>query len=208
MVFCNNKLLVLFCDSYVSIHYDTRSKLSSSKPDHALICLSIVVYLTDYRWGCEALKCSIWYAWPHQCGVFVWVVFGSTRHGHCWAEVCDSAVTGWSSWSQLHYTLDKQIKNSKKRFISCFSVIKYTYGNTRKDSALPKQSVRFSCMSGSGRAGYMMDYIFPNIYTIYTDTFRVCVIIYFQRICEHTALEQMCTAETGQRIQIKFLHNH
>lgn len=61
MVFSNNKLLVLFCDSYVSIRYDTRSKLSSSKADHALICLSIVVYLKDYRWGCEALKLSIWY---------------------------------------------------------------------------------------------------------------------------------------------------
>lgn len=59
MVF-SSKLLVLFCDSYVSIRYDTR-KLSSSKADHALICLSIVVYLKDYRWGCEALKLSIWY---------------------------------------------------------------------------------------------------------------------------------------------------
>lgn len=61
MVFCNNKLLVLFCGSYVSVSYDACSKLSSSKADHALICLSIVVYLKDYRWGCEALRLSIWY---------------------------------------------------------------------------------------------------------------------------------------------------
>ena len=61
MVFCNKKLLVLFCDNYASIHYDTHSKLSSSNTDTALMCLSIVVYLKDYRWGCEALKLSIWY---------------------------------------------------------------------------------------------------------------------------------------------------
>lgn len=56
-----DKLHVLFRDSSVLIHYNTHSKLSSSKADHAVICVSIVVYLKDYRWGCEALKLSIWY---------------------------------------------------------------------------------------------------------------------------------------------------
>lgn len=148
----SNKLFVLFCDIYVSACCDTHIKLSSSKANHALICLSTVVYLKDYRWGCEALKPSIWYAWPHQSGVFVWVVFGSARLGHCWAEVCDSAVAGQSSWSQLHYTSDKQMKNNKKCFISCFSVVKYTCGKIWKDSALPRQCMHFSCVSGSGRA--------------------------------------------------------
>jgi len=54
-------LLVLFCNSYASIPYDTHSKLSSRKAARALICLSFVVYLKDYGWGCEALKLSIWY---------------------------------------------------------------------------------------------------------------------------------------------------
>lgn len=37
----------------------------------------------------------------------------------------------------------------------------------------------------------MIDYILPNMYIL-------CVIMYFQRISEHTALEQMCTVEAGQ----------
>lgn len=117
---------------YMCLFCDTHSKLCSSKANHALICLSTVVYLKTYRWGCEALKPSIWYAWPHQSGVFVWVVFGSACHGHCWAEVCDSAVAGWSSWSQLHYTLDKQMKKNKKCFILCFFIVKYTCGKIWK----------------------------------------------------------------------------
>lgn len=89
-------------------------------------------------------------------------MFGSTHHGCYWAEVCDSAVTGRSSWSQLHYTLDKQIKNNKKCFISCFSVIKYTVERPGK-TAVPKQSVHFSSVSGLGGVGCMIDYIFPNL---------------------------------------------
>lgn len=98
----------------------------------------------------------------------------------------------------------------------CFSIIKYfwkvylfpLYGKTQKDSAFPKQTVNFSCVSGSGRPGCMIDYIFGNTYTIHNMHIISCVCDnIFQRICEHTALEQMCTTETGQRIRI-FLHNH
>lgn len=112
IIFCNNVTCTVLWQ--LCVCYDIHSKLRSIKADHALICLSIVIYLKDYRCGCEELKLSIWYVWPHQCGVFVWVVFGSTRHGHYWAGVCDSAVTGQSSWTQLLYALDKQIKNNKK----------------------------------------------------------------------------------------------
>lgn len=37
----------------------------------------------------------------------------------------------------------------------------------------------------------MIDYMLPNMYIL-------CVIMYFQRISEHTALDQMFTVETGQ----------
>lgn len=135
---------------YMCLFCDTRSKLCSSKANHAFICLSTVVYLKNYRWGCEALKPSIWYAWPHQSGVFVWVVFGSACHGHCWAEVCDSAVAGWSSWSQLHYTLDKQMKKNKKCFILCFFHSKIHLWKDLENLLCLKQGVHFSCVSGSG----------------------------------------------------------
>lgn len=44
VVFCS-KLLVLFCDIYLCLCCDTHIKLCSSKANHALICLSIVVFL-------------------------------------------------------------------------------------------------------------------------------------------------------------------
>lgn len=178
------------CGIYVCLFCDTHIKLGSSKANHALICLSTVVYLKNYRWGCEALKPSIWYAWPHQSGVYVWVVFGSAHQGHCWAEVCDSAVAGWSSWNQLHYNSDKQMKNNKKWFILCFSTVKYACGKIWKDSAWSTECISAVCL-GRAEQGCMIDYILPN-------TYLLCVIMYFQRISEHTVLQQMCTVEAEQ----------
>lgn len=135
--------------------------------------------MKDYRWGSKVLKISIWYMWPHQCDVFAWVVSVSTSHGHCWAEMCDTAVTGWSSWSQLHYTLNKQIKNNKVFYVMFFhykihlwkAYLFPLYGKTQKDTAFLKQSVNFSCVSGLGRAGCVMCMYFQIYNLIHTHAF-------------------------------------
>lgn len=139
--------------------------------------------------------------WPHQWDVFVWVVVVSTGHGHYWAEVCDSAVTGWSSWSQLHYILDKQIKNNKVFYVVFFHYKIYLrkvylfplYGKTQKDSAFPKQSVNFSCVSGSGRTECVIDYIFGNIYTIHSTHIISCV-------CDNIFPKDLWAYSTGTNV--------
>lgn len=120
----------------------------------------------------------------------------------CGVWQCPSrTLLGWSVWScccwlkQLESTaLDfgKQMKNNKKCFILCFfhSIIGLWKDLERLCFAWSSECISAVCL-GWAEQGCMIDYILPNMYIL-------CVIMYFQRISEHTALEQMCTVEAGQ----------